>query len=47
MSEKHEEGSAKEGLITFALSMALWLGMLAIFLGVGHLLAVSMVAGHH
>ena len=47
MSENHEdETNAKQGLINLALSLALWGGMLALFLGVGHLLGVSMSQGH-
>jgi hypothetical protein len=34
----HEESSAGEGRTTLFLSLALFLGLLAIFLGVGHLL---------
>ncbi len=47
MSSHEPETKAKDGLIILALSLALWIGMLAIFLGVGHLLAVNIMAGHH
>ena len=47
MSGHESETNAKDGLIILALSLALWVGLLAIFLGVGHLLAVSIMAGHH
>ena len=40
------DSSAREGLVTFVLSLALWAGLLGLFLGVGHLLANYMAAGH-
>jgi hypothetical protein len=46
MSDRDHETSAKDGWITLAFSLALWLLLLALFLGVGHLLAASMAEGH-
>ena len=46
MAERHDETSARDGWITFALSLALWLFLLAVFLGVGHELGVSLTEGH-
>ena len=40
-----DETTAKDGLVTLLLSLALWGGLMALFLGVGHLLAASMFAG--
>jgi len=46
MSEREPQTSARDGWITLVFSLALWLSLLALFLGVGHKLALSMVAGH-
>jgi hypothetical protein len=46
MSDRDHQTSARDGWITLAFSLALWLLLLALFLGVGHLLAASMAAGH-
>jgi hypothetical protein len=45
MSQQEPESSAKDGWITLGLTLALWLFLLAVFLGVGHELAVSLA--HH
>ena len=42
-----DESTAREGLVTLVLSLALWGSVMAVFLGVGHLLALSIVASHH
>lgn len=47
MSHHPEDTTARDGLITFVLSLALWGSLMAVFLGVGHLLAVSVMASHH
>ncbi len=41
-----DHSSAREGLVNMVLSVALWLGLLGLFLGVGHLLANAMASGH-
>lgn len=46
MSDREHQTSAKDGWVTLAFSLALWLLLLALFLGVGHLLASSMAAPH-
>ena len=46
MSEHRGQTSAKDGWIILAVSLALWFTLLAIFLGVGHELAVSLFAAH-
>jgi hypothetical protein len=46
MSDRDPQTSARDGWITLVASLALWLTLLALFLGVGHLLATSMAQGH-
>lgn len=46
MSDHDPQTSARDGWITLTFSLALWLFFLALFLGVGHLLATSMAQGH-
>lgn len=44
--ERGRDSNAREGLVTLLLSLALWGGLMGLFLGVGHLLANQMAAGH-
>jgi hypothetical protein len=49
---EHDQGNgtssstAKDGLVNLVLTLALWAALLALFLGVPHLLARSMFGGH-
>lgn len=45
MAEDPKE-TAREGRVVLVLSLLLWGGLMALFLGGGHLLAMSMVSGH-
>jgi hypothetical protein len=46
MSESQQQSNARDGWITLALTLALWLFLLAVFLGVGHEIAVRVVSHH-
>lgn len=43
---EHDPSSAKDGLVNLVLTLALWASLLALFLGVPHLLAVSVFGSH-
>jgi hypothetical protein len=42
----HDQTSAKDGLVNLVLTLALWGALMAIFLGVPHLMARSVFASH-
>ena len=46
MAHHDHDTTAKDGLVTLVLSLALWAALLGLFLGVAHLLAKSMFASH-
>lgn len=44
--DHREHTTAKDGIITLVLSLALWGGLLGLSLTFGHLLANHLAAGH-
>lgn len=46
VSDKKYWTSARDGAVTLVLSLLLWLGLLGVFLRVGHVLATSMAQAH-